>query len=76
MTKAVFLDKLAEILELDPGSLQGDETLEAVGWDSLSALSFIVMVDEDFGLNFSGSQVMGAKTLADLVGLMGDRLTD
>ena len=74
MTKTVFLDKLADILEMDPGSLQGDETLESIGWDSLCSLSFIVMVDEEFGLNFSGSQVMGAKTVSDLVGLMEDRV--
>jgi len=70
------LDKLAEILEIDSGALTGNEILDELGWDSLSALSFIVMADEDFDLSIPGSQMKRAASISDLVLIMGDLVKD
>ena len=53
MDRKEFLLALDEMLELDPGTLTGDETLESLeAWDSLAVISFIALVDEKTGVAF------------------------
>ncbi|MDR3689475.1 MAG: acyl carrier protein [Fimbriimonas sp.] len=75
MTRAEFLDRVAELMEMGQGSLTGDETLEALGWDSLCALSFIVLADEEFQLRVTGSQMRSARSVQDLLEMVNDRIS-
>lgn len=75
MTKIEFLQQLDELLEKDPGTLQGPEVLEDVGWDSLGVISFIALVDEQFEYTVPPKELMKCKTVDDLLALVGDRLT-
>jgi acyl carrier protein len=60
-----FEKSLAEVLEVD--SLSSNDELENFEcWDSLTVLSIIALVDEKFGLNLSGMEVAGAKTIGGL----------
>lgn len=47
MEKAVFLEKLCEVLAMD--SLLDKDLTEEVAWDSIRKLSLIAMLDEEFG---------------------------
>jgi acyl carrier protein len=70
MEKAVFLEKLSEILELPPGSLTGSENLaDLEAWDSLAVMSFIAMVDENCGMAVAPKQIAACKTVDDLLAL-------
>lgn len=72
MTRAEFLAELDEMLELDAGTLTGDETLEYLeGWDSLAVISFIALVDEKLNLVVEGERLSRAKTVADLLEIAG-----
>ncbi|MGV3616332.1 MAG: acyl carrier protein [Fimbriimonas sp.] len=76
MTKAQFINEIEEILELDPGTLTGEEKLnELESWDSLAVLSFIAMADEKLGLTLSGSQIAKSETIDGLAALAGDKIT-
>lgn len=67
-----FLLALDEMLELDPGTLTGNEELESLeNWDSLAVISFIALVDEKLGLVVEGEKLAKAKTVADLLALAG-----
>lgn len=67
-----FLLALDEMLELAPGTLTGDEALEALeGWDSLAVISFIALVDEKLNKVVEGEKLAKAKTVADLLDLAG-----
>lgn len=67
-----FLLALDEMLELDPGTLKGNETLESLGnWDSLAVISFIALVDEKLGRVVEGQRLSKAKTVADLFDIAG-----
>lgn len=67
-----FLLALDEMLELDPGTLNGDETLESIdNWDSLAVISFIAMVDEKLGTVVEGQKLAKAGTVADLLAVAG-----
>ena len=75
MTKQEFLSLFEEILEAAPGTLKGDEPLPGMeGWDSLAVVSLIAMVDEQAGLTLSPKEIAKAATVADLIGLLGDKI--
>lgn len=75
MTKQQFLTLFEEILEAAPGTLKGDEPLPGMeGWDSLAVVSLIAMVDEQAGLTLSPKEIAKAATVADLIGLVGDKI--
>lgn len=67
-----FLLALDEMLELDAGTLKGDETLESLDdWDSLAVISFIALVDDKLNLVVEGAKLAKAKTVDDLLRLAG-----
>lgn len=72
MNKQQFLEMLTEILEADAGTIKGDEDLENLeNWDSLAVITFIAAVDEKMNFVVSGEQLSKAKTVADLMALVG-----
>jgi acyl carrier protein len=72
MNRADFLNALDEMLELDPGTLTGEEVLEGLdSWDSLAVISFIALVDEHFDKVVAGEDLAKAKTINDLLALAG-----
>lgn len=76
MTKERFLSLLDELLELDPGTLKGNELLiDLPRWDSLALIGFIALLDEHFGLSVPATKINECKTVADLMALVKDRVT-
>lgn len=75
MDKTQFLKLIDELLELDEGTLKGDEQLDGIGWDSLATISFMALVDERFGLSLQPRQIAGCSTASELTVLLGDRIT-
>ena len=75
MERTEFLLSLDELLELEPGTVKGSEILDSLdGWNSLAGISFMALVDEHFGISLQPRQIAGCSTIADLVGLLGDRI--
>ena len=71
MTKQEFLRELEQMMEMDSGSLTGEEVLNDLPeWDSLQILNFLVLVDEKFGVVIDGVNVMEVKTVNDLLALV------
>ena len=65
------LKLLEELLELDKGELSAEMALEGIElWDSMAQLSFIAMVDDEFGKSISGEAIAGYKTVQDLLDAM------
>jgi acyl carrier protein len=76
MTKQEFLRELEDVLEADAESIKGDETLADLGsWDSLAVMSFIAMVDENYGVTLAASKLAAAKSVGDLIALLGDNIS-
>jgi acyl carrier protein len=70
-----FLLLLDELLELEPGTVKGSETLDSLeSWNSLAVISFMALVDEHFGVSLQLRQIAACTTVADLTGLLGDRI--
>jgi acyl carrier protein len=70
MNRSQFLRQLDELLELEPGTLKGDEVLaELDGWGSLALLGYMGIVNENFGLIVSPAQISSCSTVDDLLAL-------
>ena len=76
MTKKDFFALLDELLENDPGTIRGGETLAGMSrWDSLAVIGFIALLDQHFALSVPAVRIMDCKTVDDLAALVGDKVT-
>ena len=75
MKKEDFLRKFEALLELEQGALSGSEALtDLEAWDSLAVMALIAMVDESVGMVISPTKIAQAKTVDELMGLLGDKI--
>lgn len=67
-------EKLAlieEAIDVDEGTLSPETVLAGVDeWDSIAALSLIVMLDENFEQTISGEQIKALRTVEDIFAYM------
>ena len=67
-------EKLAlieEVLDVETGSLTPETLLaEVVEWDSIAALSLVVMLDEKFEKSVSGVQIIALASVNDILDYM------
>jgi sugar transferase EpsL len=76
MTKADFLNKFEEIMEMEAGSLTGNERLADLGgWDSLKVVEFLALADEQFSLAIAPKAIAACRTVEDLRALLGEHVT-
>jgi len=77
MTKQDFLTAIEDVVEADAGTITGNEALaDLEGWDSLAVMVFIAMVNEKFDITLSASKIANSKSVAELIALLGDKISD
>lgn len=65
------LTLIEEALDTEEGSLTPETILDDVDeWDSIAALSLIVMLDEEFDRTISGKQIRALATVEDILEYM------
>ena len=65
------LAMLEEMFELEDGTLKEDTLLNDIEeWDSMSKLSLIVLIDDEFGKKVSGEQIKSLVSIKDILNLM------
>ena len=75
MQRTEFLLSLDELLELEPGTVKGSETLESLeGWNSLAIISLMALMDERFDVTLQPRRIAACTTVADLVALLDDKI--
>lgn len=68
MNQEEKIAKLEDIMELDEGELKLTDELENFEeWDSIAILSFIAMMDSDFGKSIKGDEVKSFVTVQDAI---------
>lgn len=68
-----FETLIAEILEVDYVNMH-DELLNFECWDSLTILSIIALTDQNYHVNLSAQEVIGAVTVGGLKELIQSRM--
>ena len=67
-----FLERLAEVLELEDIVLKKETNLKDLEeYDSLSVLSIIAMIDENFSKKISGQKFQSITTVKSLMEFIG-----
>lgn len=66
MTEQEKIDKLADVLDQDSGSLNADARLDEIGWDSMGMLSVIALAKSN-GKTITGAQIRAFETVGDIL---------
>lgn len=65
------LVRLEELMDLEEGSLHAEDELNDIEeWDSIAHLSLIILLEDDYEKEISGSEVRALKTVQDILDLM------
>ena len=71
MTDKEKLAALEDMMELDENTLTPETRLDDIEeWDSLSALSFVVLLGDEFDRQISGQEIRQFETIADMMKVM------
>ena len=71
MTEQDKLAMLEDLLEVDEGTLKPETLLTDVEeYDSMSMLSLIVMMQDEFNVNLKSADVKGFQTVGDILARM------
>lgn len=72
MTDEKKLELIADVFDCDPEDLHTDLLLEEVSnWNSMSKLSLIVLMDDEFGKTLTSNEIRNFKTVGDVMEYMG-----
>jgi len=65
------IEMLEDLFELEAGTLSPETVLSDIEeYDSMSKLSLIVMMDDEFGKKLTGEQILKFKTIGDIINFM------
>ena len=71
MTNEKKMELIADILDMDVAELKPETEFTALSdWDSVAALSFIAMMDEEFGKEVKGATLKQFVTIQDALDIM------
>ncbi len=77
MNKNEFLNEIAVYCEFEDSSMTLETILKTIdGYDSLSVMSMIAFIDENFGLKFSAKQFQNLTDFNSLIDLIGKEKFD
>ncbi len=77
MSKSELLALLDEVLGKSKGTFKGDEQLTGIpGWDSVAMMGYVALMHENFGIRVTGKQILGFKTVDDMIQPAGERVTE
>jgi acyl carrier protein len=66
-----FLQLLDELFEFESGTIQADQALQEIpGWNSLTFVGLIAMVDEECGVTLAPGAVLKCRTVGDVFALV------
>lgn len=71
MSEKEVIALVCEVLELGLENVTVGQTLVSLGWDSLSALEFLALVDRRHGISLSAPALSNAVTVGDLRSAFG-----
>lgn len=65
------IELLADLFEVEPVEIEVTMDLnDFEPWDSMSKLSLIVLMDDEFGKKLTGEQILKFKTIQDILDFM------
>lgn len=73
MTKEEFIRRIENDLEITGTQLTESTSISSIDeWDSLAAMTVLAIIDENFNLNFSISELNEVSSIGDIIRLVGE----
>ena len=70
MSRNDLLLQLEQLVKVSAKSLQGHEELSNLpGWDSLTQLHFVILVEKSLGIRLTSGQMADCRTVDDLLAI-------
>ena len=66
MTDQEKVDRLADVLDQESGTLNAETRLDEIGWDSMGMLSVIALAKSN-GKTITGAQIRAFETVGDIL---------
>ena len=66
MTEQEKIDRIADVLDADAGSITSDTRLDEIGWDSMGMLSVMALAKTN-GKTITGAQIREFETVGDII---------
>ena len=60
------MERIADVLDQDVASINGDTRLDEIGWDSMGMLSIIALAKTN-GKTITGAQIRAFETVGDIL---------
>ena len=60
------IDRIADVLDAEVGSIASDTRLDEIGWDSMGMLSVIALAKAN-GKTITGAQIRSFETVGDIL---------
>ena len=76
MKKEDFLVELEDLLQREDSCKEEDDLNDYEEWDSLSKMSVMAYYSKNFGIKLSLDSFRNINTVADLIKLAGDKISD
>ena len=77
MKRHEILGIIEEVASLPSGTVEGNEPLSSLpGWDSLTGVTFRVVVQDRWRVSLSGVALSRCETVSDIVGLLRQHIVD
>ncbi len=71
MSNEKLLREIENLLSINPGSITIDKNLKDIEeWDSMALITFIAMIDSEYGKVVSATELRNCITVADLINFM------
>lgn len=65
------IEILADLFEVEPDEINPSQELDSFEpWDSMSKLSLIVVMDDEFDKKLTGDQILKFRTIQDILDFM------
>lgn len=76
MKKNEFLTALEDVLQMQESLKETQELAELEEWDSLSKMAVMAYYKKNFSIAINLNDLIGIKTVEDLIKLAGDNIND
>lgn len=70
MEQQAFIELVEEILEVKPGTVSLENSLDELDWDSLANITFIAEIDTKLNLSLDADRLANSESVADLYELI------
>lgn len=74
MSSSLFLEQMAEVLQVQPEEISVDFELDEQNFDSLALISTISLIDEHFGVTVNVDRLMNCKRIQDILDLVKEKV--